>query len=161
MRKVLYPGSFDPVTAGHMDIIRRAAAQFDQVVVGVLHNPLKPSGAFTPDERVELLQAATASLNNVTIEKFSGLLVDAVAACGADAVVRGLRTMGDAELELQMARLNRQIGGVETLFLAATPEVMHISAEMVRQVGRYGGNLHSLVPDTVFTRIEEALKQRG
>lgn len=157
MRIALYPGSFDPVTVGHMDIIARAAALFDRVVVGVLHNPAKPSGVFTPAERVQLLLDSVAGLDNVEVRMFSGLLVDAARACGARIVVRGLRTMADAEVELQMARINRQIGDVETLFLAASPQVMHVSSEMVRQVGRYGGDLRGMLPGAIEKRVAGAL----
>lgn len=159
MRTVLYPGSFDPVTNGHMDIIERAAALFDTVVVGVLHNAQKPSGAFPATERVQLLKAATAHLPGVHVNAYEGLLVDAVRECGADAVVRGLRSMGDADIELQMARLNRQLGQIETLMLAASPEVCHISASMVRDIGRHGGDLSGLVPMALCARIAEKLDQ--
>lgn len=158
MQTVLYPGSFDPVTTGHMDIIRRVAGLFDRVIVGILHNAEKPSGAFSVTERIVLLEDATAGLPNVEIQAFSGLLVDAVESSGAQAVVRGLRSAADVEIELQMARLNRHIGGVETLLLAAQPQVVHVSASMVREVGRYGGDLRGLVPDEILTRVVEGLR---
>ncbi|MDL2318008.1 pantetheine-phosphate adenylyltransferase [Eubacteriales bacterium OttesenSCG-928-A19] len=158
MRTVLYPGSFDPVTAGHLDIIRRAAARFEQVIVAVMHNPQKATGAFPVEERIELLKAATCGLDNVQIRAFDGLLVDAARACQVDGVIRGLRSTADTEIELQMARLNRQLGDVETVFMAATPAVMHISANMVREVGRLGGNLRGLVPEEIRPRVAEALR---
>lgn len=160
MRKALYPGSFDPVTVGHLDIIRRAAAQFERVVVGVLHNPQKASGAFSIAERIQLLEEVTRALSNVEVQALSGLLVDAVAACGADGVVRGLRGSADTETEMQMARLNRQMSGVETVFFAAAPDIMHISASMVREIGRYGGTLAGMVPEALRQRIERALSER-
>lgn len=160
MRTVLYPGSFDPITTGHMDVIARAAAMFEQVIIGVLHNPAKPSGAFPPAERLRLIEQATAPLSNVRAALFDGLLIDAARACRADAVIRGLRTMGDAESELQMARLNRQIGDIETIFLAAAPGVMHISSDMVRQIGRGGGSLGGLVPESIRPYIENFWKHK-
>lgn len=157
MRTALYPGSFDPVTVGHMDVIVRAAAQFDRVIVGILHNPGKPSGTFSIEERIALLEKAVKGLEGVTVKAYAGLLVDAARKAGADLVIRGIRTGADVEMELQMARLNRQIGGVETLFFAASPGTVHISAEMVRQIGRMGGNLQGLVPDSLVHSIGTAL----
>lgn len=157
MQTALYPGSFNPVTCGHMDIIRRAAALFDRVVVGILHNPQKPATAFSIRERLSLLEAACAGLANVEARAFEGLLVDAARACSANAVIRALRSEADAAIELQMARLNRQLGGVETLILAASPEVVHISAGMVREVGGLGGSLCGLVPETIRPRVAQAL----
>lgn len=159
MKTVLYPGSFDPVTTGHMDLIIRASERFERVIVGVLYNPQKPAGVFSVAERIALLEAAVAPLGNVTVQAFDGLLVDAARACGADAVLRGLRTSADVEGELEMARLNRQIGGVETLMLAASPQVVHVSATMVRVIGRHGGDLSGLVPETLRERIARALSR--
>lgn len=161
MRTVLYPGSFDPITTGHMDLIRRASARFDTVIVGVLHNSAKPGGAFPVSERLALIEAACEGLCNVRVQAFEGLLVEAVRACGADAVLRGLRTTADVDIELQMARINRQLADVETLFMAAAPEVVHVSASLVREVGRYGGNLAGLVPDTIITRVAQVLRGQG
>lgn len=158
MRTVLYPGSFDPVTVGHLDIIERAALLFDEVIVGVLHNPAKQSGLFPPAERVALLEEAVRPLGNVSVRQFDGLLVNAVAHCGAQAVLRGLRNATDAEEELQMARLNRHIAGAETVFMAAAPGVMHVSSDMVRQIGKGGGALQGLVPESIRPRIAEFFK---
>lgn len=159
MRTALYPGSFDPVTLGHLDIIRRAAALFDRVTVGVLYNAQKPSGAFSIPERLSLVEAVCKGLPNVEVHAFEGLLVEAVRTCRADAVIRALRTSADLEIELQMARLNRQLGGVETLMLAASPQVVHISSGMVREVGRLGGSLEGLVPEAILPRVTQALHQ--
>ncbi|MCL1964599.1 MAG: pantetheine-phosphate adenylyltransferase [Firmicutes bacterium] len=160
MRTVLYPGSFDPVTAGHMDIISRAAARFERVIIGVLRNPEKTTDAFSPAERLSLLRKAAAPYPNVEAAVFEGLLARAAEACGADGVLRGLRTAGDVESEFMMARLNRQMAGVETVFLAASPAVSHISASMVRQIGRLGGDLRGLVPENLLEEISDALAQR-
>lgn len=160
MRKVLYPGSFDPVTTGHEDIIVRACALFDEVIVGVLYNPHKASGAFSIEERLALLRAVTAPFPNIRVKAFGGLLVDAVRACGADAVIRGLRTMADADVEVQMARLNRQMGQVETLLIPATPAVSHVSATMAREIGRFGGNLTGLVPESIRRQVAETLAKQ-
>lgn len=162
MRTVLYPGSFDPVTVGHMDIITRAAARFERVYVAIVHNPEKQTSAFSAEERAALLKAATGHLKNVEIRTHTGLLVDMAGALGVDAVVRGIRTAADMDSEIQMARLNRQIADVETVFLAAAPQMVHISASYVRDIGRFGGNLQGLVPDAVLPQIAETLKnQKG
>ena len=158
MRTVLYPGSFDPVTTGHMDIIRRAAAQFERVIVGVLYNPEKPTGAFPVAERLDLLKTAVADLSNVEVGAYAGLLVDVAASCGADAVIRSLRTAADLDAELQMARLNRQMSGIETLFLASAPEMVHISSSMVRVIGQHGGDIRGLVPELIEERVAKGLK---
>jgi len=153
----LYPGSFDPVTTGHMDIIERAANLFDGVIVGIFHNPAKPSGAFSPERRARLVARAAERFPNVEARVFTGLVADGVLAAGADCIVRGVRSMGDIDLELQMARLNRRLCGAETLLLAASPEMVHISASMVRQIGRYGGDLAGLVPERVREAIQKEL----
>lgn len=158
MRTVLYPGSFDPVTNGHMDIIRRAAKAFDTVIVGILYNPSKPAGAFPVDVRISLLENALSGLDNVQVAAFGGLLIEAVQACGADAVIRGLRTTADVEIELQMARINHELGGVETLLMAAAPETVHISASMVREIARFGGDIAPYVPPSICKQVAALLK---
>lgn len=161
MRTVLYPGSFDPVTIGHMDVIVRASALFEWVVVGVLYNEQKPSGAFTMGERLELLRITTAGFHNIVVKSFSGLLVDAVRSFGAECVLRGLRTPEDLGPELEMARLNRHISGVETVFLAASAETAYVSAQRVREIGRLGGCLKGLVPEAVREQIERKFCHNG
>ena len=157
MKTILYPGSFDPVTNGHMELIERAAALFDRVIVGVLYNPDKRSGLFDIEKRLEILRLATAQYPNVEAQAFTGLLVDAVKACGADAVLRGIRSSADVESELQMARINREIGGAETLFMASGPEKSHISSSMVRQIASLGGKYEHMVPRAARDALEKAL----
>lgn len=161
MRTVLYPGSFDPVTSGHLDLIARAAVCFDEVIVGVLYNAQKQAGTFPVEERLALIEKATAHLAGVRAQAFTGLLVDAAKACGAQAVIRGLRTVSDVDVELQMARLNLRMGGVETLMLASSPEVVHINATMVREIGRLGGDLRGFVPESVRNEIAVHLRAIG
>lgn len=155
MRKILYPGSFDPMTMGHYELIARASCLCDQLIVGVLHNPQKQTEQFILAKRMALLQAGCSDLQNVTICAFSGLLVDIVKQCGAQAIVRGLRTEADFATESEMARLNQQMKGVETIFLIASPAVVHISASRVREIGRLGGNLMGLIPETIRDDIEK------
>lgn len=147
------PGSFDPVTNGHLDIFARAAAQFDEVIVAVLHNPAK-RGRFPIQERLEFLRATTADLPGVQIQEFSGrLLVDVCTQVGATAIVKGLRGASDYAYELPMARMNRHLTGVETMFIPADPRFEHVSSSLVSEVAGLGGDIEGLVPDVVLERL--------
>jgi pantetheine-phosphate adenylyltransferase len=152
-RTALCPGSFDPPTNGHADVIGRAIALFDRVIVAVIDNPSKKS-MFTPAERKTLL--AEIHGDAVEVTSFSGLLVDHVREVGADVVVKGLRTVEDYEYETQMAQMNRHLTGMETLFIATRPEFRFISSSLVKEVARLGGSVGGLVPDVV----EKALKEK-
>ena len=160
MKTLLYAGSFDPVTLGHMDIIRKAAALCDTLVVAVMINPDKP-GAIPREERVRLLQKACAGLPGVRIIMHTGLLVECAKAVGADAVVRGLRPVGDFESEYQMALVNRMLGGIETVLLIASPDTAEISSSIVRQIASFGGDISRLVPEELTADITAALARRG
>lgn len=155
-KKCLYPGSFDPVTNGHMDVIRRAARIFDTVVVGVLHNPEK-QGCFPVQKRVEMLKKACAGIENVRIIAYDGLLAQWTKDQGISVVVRGVRGMGDWENENAMARVNHRLNpDLETVFLPASPETEEISASMVRQLAQFGADLSAYVPPEVLSDIVEA-----
>lgn len=161
MRTALCPGSFDPVTVGHEEVIRRACALFDRVIVGVLYNPNK-QGTLTIERRVELLGDMTKDLPNVEIAAFPDmLLVEAVRMCGADVVLRGIRGQTDVESELQMARMNRRLAGVETLFLASSPEMEIISSSVAREIAHFGGSLRNIVPETAREKAEAWLTAVG
>ncbi|HEU4320035.1 MAG TPA: pantetheine-phosphate adenylyltransferase [Acidimicrobiia bacterium] len=153
MTKALCPGSFDPPTNGHTDVIGRAIALFDRVIVAVIDNPSKRS-LFGPDERMSLLGEMYGETVEVT--SFAGLLVDHVRDTGADVVVKGLRTIEDYEYETQMAQMNRHMTGMETLFLPTRPEYRFISSSLVKEIARLGGSVGGLVPDVV----EKALKEK-
>ncbi len=145
------PGSFDPMTNGHLDVVERAAAQLDRVVVAVLENPRKAASAlFTVDERIELIESATAHLGNVEADRFGGLLVDYCTERGIGVIVKGLRAVSDFEYELQMAQMNMRLAGVETLFLPTSPDWSFVSSSLVKEVARYGGDVEGLVPDAVL-----------
>ncbi|SFO37482.1 Phosphopantetheine adenylyltransferase [Geodermatophilus obscurus] len=146
------PGSFDPVTNGHVDVITRAAALYDELVVAVLVNPGK-AGLFSVDERMELLREAVAELPNVVVDSFSGLLVDYCRSHDIPVVVKGLRAVGDFEYELQMAQMNRELAGVETLFVPTAPQVGHLSSSLVKQIATFGGDVSRLVPKGVLDRL--------
>jgi pantetheine-phosphate adenylyltransferase len=152
VRRAVCPGSFDPVTNGHVDVITRAAALYDELVVAVLVNPGK-AGLFDLEERMTMLRQAVADLPNVVVDSFSGLLVDYCRAQGIPVVVKGLRAVGDFEYELQMAQMNRELAGVETLFVPTAPQVGHLSSSLVKQIARFGGDVSSLVPKEVNERL--------
>ena len=156
----VYPGSFDPVTNGHLDIIRRGAAIFPQMVVAVLHNPAKQS-KFSVEKRLQLLQSACARLPNVTFDCFDGLLVDYMRKIDAGVVLRGLRAVTDFETEFQMTQLNHQMEpGVETLFLMTTPEHAYLSSSAVREIGMFGGDISPFVPACIADEVAQILKQK-
>ena len=145
MRKLLYAGSFDPVTRGHMDIIRRAAALCDELIVAVMHNPDK-RGALAVHDRIHLLEIACSGIGNVRVIAHSGLLVECAAENGVTAVVRGVRPLGDFDSEYQMAQVNRMLGGVETLMMTTSEDCASISSSIVRQIAAFGGDIGGLVP---------------
>ena len=156
MISALVPGSFDPPTKGHLDVIERCAGLFDRVVVAVVANPEK-SSLFTIDERLAMLEECAAEWDNVEAAAFSGLLVDFAADTGADVIVKGLRAVTDFEYEIQMAQMNRTLSGIVTLFVATKPEFGYLSSSLVKQVAALGGTVDSLVPDPVAIALKERL----
>ena len=150
---VIYPGSFDPPTNGHLDLIRRASAMFNHVVVGVLRNESK-AALFTVEERMEMLAEATADLDNVSVDSFSGLLVDYARSRDAKLILRGIRAISDYEYELQMALMNRHLHPeLETLFMPAAEKFSYLSSRLVKEVNRLGGDIARLVPPNVADRL--------
>lgn len=159
--RMLYAGSFDPVTNGHMDIIGRAARLCDELVVAVMHNPDK-RGAFPVEERVRLLEKACAHLDHVRVIAHGGLLVDCARENGVNCVVRGVRPLGDFESEYQMAQVNRMLGGVETLMMPTSEHLASVSSSIVRQIAAFGGDIDALVPSCIAGEIREVLAgERG
>lgn len=157
----VYPGSFDPITIGHLDLIQRASLLFDEVVVAVLHNPAK-QGRFPIEKRMELLRTACSGLSNVRFDHFEGLLVDYMRNCGAKVVLRGLRGVRDFESECQMAQLNHQMAPeVETLFLTTHPAHAHISSSIVREIGMFGGDVSSYVPASIAQEVARLLSPQA
>ena len=159
MATALVPGSFDPVTNGHLDVIERVARHFDDVVVAVIRNPQKSASLFSLEEREAMLAEVTTHLTNVRIELFAGLLVDFARTHGADTIVKGLRAVSDFDYELQMAQMNQTLSGIDTFFLATSPSYSFLSSSLVREVARYGGDVSSLVPPTVAARLNERFKE--
>jgi pantetheine-phosphate adenylyltransferase len=160
MSGAVCPGSFDPVTLGHVDIFERAAAQFDELVVAVMVNPNK-SGMFTLDERIGLIEQSTTHLSNVRVESGQGLIVDFVRERGLTAIVKGLRTGTDFEYELQMAQMNKHIAGVDTFFVATTPQYSFVSSSLAKEVATLGGDVSALLPAPVNDRLKVKLAERG
>jgi pantetheine-phosphate adenylyltransferase len=157
VRRCVCPGSFDPVTNGHLDVIERAAALFDEVVVAVLVNLSKQS-MFSVDDRMSMLTEVTGHLPNVTVEGFQGLLVDFCRRRDIPAVVKGLRAVTDFDYELQMAQMNHRLSGLETMFVAANPDYSYLSSSLVREVAVHGGDVSGLVPATVLDRLASRLE---
>ncbi|MCW2140419.1 pantetheine-phosphate adenylyltransferase [Actinoplanes cyaneus] len=158
MRRAVCPGSFDPVTNGHIDIVGRASRLFDEVVVGVLINQTK-SGMFTVEERLEMLSEVTAPYGNVRVMSFHGLLVDFCRDQGAEVVVKGIRAVSDFDYELQMAQMNIGLSGVETLFMPTNPLYSFVSSSLIKDVVKWGGDASAYLPDPVLTRLVSRLKQ--
>jgi pantetheine-phosphate adenylyltransferase len=154
MTKVVCPGSFDPVTNGHLDIVERASRLFDEVVVAVLVNENKAS-MFTLDERLDMLSRATADFNNVTVASFRGLLVNFCADNGVHAIVKGLRAVSDFDYELQMAQMNNRLTDVDTVFIPTSPEYSFLASSLVKEVAKGGGDVSRLVPDFVLDLMKE------
>ncbi|MET7750924.1 pantetheine-phosphate adenylyltransferase [Micromonospora sp. NPDC005367] len=152
MRRAVCPGSFDPVTNGHLDIIGRASRLFDEVIVGVLVNQSK-SGLFTVEERIDMLREVTASYDNVRVESFRGLLVDFCRAQHASVLVKGLRAVSDFDYELQMSQMNMGLAGVETLFMPTNPLYSFLSSSLVKDVAKWGGDVSAHVPDRVRAEL--------
>lgn len=158
MTTAVCPGSFDPITNGHLDIVTRASRHFDEVVVLVTGNPTKTSGLFTIDERVELIRTATAHLPGVRVDSWGGLLVDYTSEHGITALVKGLRSSLDYEYELPMAQMNRRLTGVDTYFLLTDEKYGYISSSLTKEVAKYGGDVTGLVPETVREAMLEKFR---
>jgi pantetheine-phosphate adenylyltransferase len=152
----LCPGTFDPVTNGHIDIIQRASRCFERVVVAVLENPAKDP-LFSADERMAMLKEGVSQIENVEVDSFSGLLVDYASARDIRIIVKGLRAVTDFDFELQMAQMNHRMSGVETFFVPTSPQWSYLSSSLIKEVIRFGGDISGLVPAFVRDRLEEKL----
>src|ERR1700733_13164466 len=157
MSGAVCPGSFDPVTLGHVDVFERAAAQFDEVVVAILVNPAK-KGMFDIDERIAMIEESPSPLSNLRVEPREGLCVYFVTSRGMTAIVKGLRTDTDFEYELQMAQMNKHIAGVDTFFVATAPQYSFVSSSLAKEVATLGGDVSKLLPDPVNRRLAEKLR---
>jgi pantetheine-phosphate adenylyltransferase len=156
LRRVVCPGSFDPATNGHLDIVSRASGLYDEVVVAVLINVTK-KGLFSVDERVDMLREVTKDYGNVRVERFHGLLVDFCAENGITAIVKGLRAVSDFEYEMQMAQMNYRLAKIETVFMTTNPLYSFLSSSLVKEIATYGGDVSGLVPETVIGKLRSRL----
>ena len=159
MRRAVCPGSFDPITNGHVDIVERASQIYDEVVVAILVNKTK-SGLFALEERIEMIREVVEPYGNVGVDSFDGLLVDYCKAHDIPVIVKGLRAVSDFDYELQMAQMNHRLAGVETLFMTTNPLYSFLSSSLVKEVATFGGDVSALVPDAVVRRLSERLADK-
>jgi pantetheine-phosphate adenylyltransferase len=153
MSTVFFPGSFDPIHLGHLDLITQAADLFGDVVIATMHNPAKPSGMFSLADRQAMIAESTAGIAGVRVEAHIGLVVDAAREVGADFIVKGLRTPGDFDFELQMAHTNESVTGIRTVFLPTAARWSFVSSRFIREIAMHGGRVDHLVPESVAQRL--------
>ncbi|MHB8189092.1 MAG: pantetheine-phosphate adenylyltransferase [Ferrimicrobium sp.] len=159
MKRALFPGSFDPFHYGHLEVVERAAALFDVVIVAAMRNPQKAGPLFSLEDRISIISGVLSHLVNVEIVALSTLVVDLARDVHADVIVRGLRAVSDFEIELQMAQMNRQLSGIDTLFVPTSSEFSFLSSKLVREVASYGGDVTSLVPPSVAKSLVEKYRR--
>lgn len=157
MRIALFPGSFDPIHLGHVEVIEKAARLFDEVVVAAMQNPQKGDPLFTFDQRKEMIEDALRGVENTRVESFSSLVVDCARQLGAAAIVKGLRAVSDFENELQMAQMNSRLSGIDTVFIPTGSEHSFIASRLIREVARFGGDVSAMVTPLVAQRLKEAV----
>ena len=161
MSTVLYPGSFDPFHLGHLDVVEQAAELFGNVVVAVMHNPDKPSGLFSTEQRIEIIAASCAHLSGVTVRAFPGLAVDAAKTAQAAFIVKGLRTSGDFEVEQQMAHTNYAVAGVRTLYVPCQPQFGFVSSRFIRDIAQHGGDVSSMLTAAATNALAQIFTPRS
>lgn len=158
MKKALFPGTFDPPSLGHMDIIHRALRLCDQLYIAIAHNVRKPNPSFSIEEKKAMLEELTKEFPNIKVISFSGLVVDCAKQIQADCLIKGIRTFSDFEYESQMALANRKLGGIDTIFLVADERYAGLSSSLIREIASLGGNLHDFVPSLIEERVKTRFK---
>jgi len=156
--RAIFPGSFDPITNGHLDVIHRSVKLFDELIVAVGRSPIK-NPLFSPEERVEMIAELVADIPGVMVESFDGLTVEYAAKKGADVILRGLRSLTDVQYEFQLAMTNRSVAGIETVFVMTGEQYGFTSSTLIRQVASLGGDVSKLIPKTVYNRLQQRLKK--
>lgn len=157
--RAIFPGSFDPITNGHLDVINRGMKLFDELIIAVGRSPVK-NQLFTPEERVEMIAELITDMPSVSVESFEGLTVEYAAKKKADVILRGLRSLTDVQYEFQLAMTNRAVAGIETIFIMTSEQYGFTSSTLIREVASLGGNLSNLVPPKVYDRMQQRLKKR-
>ena len=157
--RAIFPGSFDPITNGHLDVIDRGIKLFDELIIAVGRSPVK-NQLFTPEERVEMIAELIADMPGVSVESFDGLTVEYAAKKKADVILRGLRSLTDVQYEFQLAMTNRAVTGIETVFVMTSEQYGFTSSTLIRQVASLGGNLTKLIPKNIYNRLQQRLKKR-
>ncbi|MHC4602458.1 MAG: pantetheine-phosphate adenylyltransferase [Planctomycetota bacterium] len=157
--RAIFPGSFDPITNGHLDVINRGIKLFDELIIAVGRSPVK-NQLFTPQERVEMIAELIADMPGVSVESFDGLTVEYAAKKKADVILRGLRSLTDVQYEFQLAMTNRAVAGIETVFVMTSEQYGFTSSTLIRQVASLGGNLTKLIPKNIYNRLQQRLKKR-
>ena len=156
--RAIFPGSFDPITNGHLDVIKRGTKLFDELIVAVGRSPIKRP-LFTPKERVEMIEELVCDMPRVRVESFNGLTVEYAAQKKADVILRGLRSLTDVQYEFQLAMTNRAVAGIETVFIMTSEQYGFTSSTMIREVAGLGGDVSNLIPSTVYARLQKRLKK--
>jgi pantetheine-phosphate adenylyltransferase len=154
--RAVFPGSFDPITNGHLDVVRRGVMLFDELIIAVGRSPLKDE-LFSPDERVEMIKELVAGIPGVMVESYSGLTVEYAASRGASAILRGLRNLTDVQYEFQLALTNRSVAGIETIFIMTSEQYGFTSSTLIREVASLGGDVSNLIPKSVYERLKKKL----
>jgi pantetheine-phosphate adenylyltransferase len=157
--RAIFPGTFDPITNGHLDVINRGIKLFDELIIAVGRSPIK-NPLFTPEERVEMIAELVADIPGVSVESFDGLTVEYAAKRGADAILRGLRSLTDVQYEFKLAMTNRAVAGIETVFVMTSAEYGFTSSTLIREGASLGGNVSNLIPKNIYNRLQQRLKKK-